>query len=192
MGGFGSGRRFGKDCTDDMQALDVRRLKRLLTPGNVLSVSWPRGDGASNSIHLRVDVDRVTLEYQARKRGGEWRPVSTDVWLDWTRCPSGGQRAWWLCPGEGCGRRVAVLYGGEPYACRHCHNLSYRSQHETDFDLALRRADTIRQRLGWRPGIAHGYGTRPKYMHWRTYWRLRDEYDARVNEVLPHFGVHHG
>jgi len=26
MGGFGSGRKWGKDCTDDMRQIDIRRL----------------------------------------------------------------------------------------------------------------------------------------------------------------------
>ena len=36
----------------------------------------------------------------------------------------------------------------------------------------MRRADTIRRRLGWCAGIANPPGDKPKGMHWRTYNRL--------------------
>ena len=37
-----------------------------------------------------------------------------------TVCNLGGSRAWFICPAVGCGRRVAILYGGGIFACRHC------------------------------------------------------------------------
>jgi hypothetical protein len=38
------------------------------------------------------------------------------VLLEWTRCHYGGERAWFRCPVIGCGRRVAILYGGAIFA----------------------------------------------------------------------------
>jgi len=185
MGGFGSGRRFGKDCTDDMRALDVRKLQRerLLTPGNALTWSWSRNGETVATIGLSVGADRVTLDYRQRERGGDWRAMNYPVPLTWTQCNYGGRRAWWLCPS--CARRVAVLYGGAAtFACRHCHRLAYRSQRETDDDCAARRADTIRRRLGWEPGILNGSGGKPKGMHWATFERLAAAHDAHVNAAL--------
>jgi hypothetical protein len=77
-----------------------------------------------------------------------------------------------------------MLYGGTVFACRHCHRLAYRCQRETDDDRAARRADTIRRRLGWAPGILNGSGSKPKGMHWRTFERLQTKHDAHVNEAL--------
>ncbi|SDY53906.1 hypothetical protein SAMN05444340_11022 [Citreimonas salinaria] len=99
------------------------------------------------------------------------------VTLDTTRCNLGGARRWFLCPARGCGRRVAVLYGGKVFACRHCYGLAYPSQSESASDRAARRADRIRERLGWEPGILNGYGGKPKGMHWRTFERLVTEHD---------------
>ena len=91
---------------------------------------------------------------------------------------------WWRCPAVGCGRRVAVLHGGRIFACRQCHRLAYRSQRETDDDRATRRANTIRRRLDWEPGVLNGNGGKPKGMHWKTYWRLFSQQNQAQGEVL--------
>ena len=186
MGGFGSGRRFGKACTDDMHAMDVRKLQRqrLLKPGHSLTWSWSVNGETCATINLQVGTDRVTLNYRTRERGGGWRPMRYPILLDWTGCNYGGKRAWWLCPAADCGRRVAVIYAGDVFACRQCHHLAYRCQRETDDYRATRRADTIRQRLGWEPGILNGAGWKPKGMHWRTFERLENRHDAHVSAAL--------
>jgi hypothetical protein len=85
----------------------------------------------------------------------------------------------------GCGRRVAILYGGGIFACRHCHQLAYSSQRETFDDRAARRADKIRERLAWEPGILNGRGwKKPKGMHWHTFEKLTAKHEALVQESL--------
>lgn len=188
MGGVGSGRRYqgGKETTDDMRALDIRRLHRegLLTPGRAFGWQWTRGGNEVASIQIRTESDRVILGYRTQRNGGEWRPMEYSVYLAWTDCNLGGRRPWFLCPAQGCGRRVAILYGGSIFACRHCHKLAYECQRETDDDRAARRANTIRRRLGWEPGIFNPSGWKPKGMHWRTFERLKAEHDALVGESL--------
>lgn len=184
MGGMGSGRRgqSGKSTTGSMRALDVRRLQRdgLLTPGGSFGWSWTRNGDTVASIQIRAETNRVVLDYRSRDYSGEWQQMEYPVYLEWTGCALGGQRVWFQCPGQ-CGRRVAILYGGRKFACRHCHKLAYECQRETYDDRAMRRADTIRVRLGWRPGIANPIGGKPKGMHWRTYLRLMKEYNAFAN-----------
>lgn len=185
MGGIGSGRRYqgGKGTTSDMRALDVRRLQRdgLLTAGRDFGLSWYRNDEEVASINVRTEADHVILNYRSRSNGGDWQPMEYPVSLEWTGCNLGGRRAWFLCPGAGCGRRVAILYGGSIFACRHCHKLAYQCQRETDDYRAMRRADSIRRRLGWEAGIANPEGGKPKGMHWRTFERLKAEYAAFAN-----------
>lgn len=188
MGSIGSGRRYqgGKDTTSDMRALDIRRLQRdgLLTPGRWFMWKWSRNGEEVASIQIRTAANRVILNYKSRSNGGEWRPMEYAVHLEWTDCNLGGQRAWFLCPARNCGRRVAILFGGSIFACRHCHKLAYDCQRETDDDRAARRADTIRRRLGWEAGILNGDGGKPKGMHWRTFERLKAEHDSFVNISL--------
>lgn len=73
---------------------------------------------------------------------------------------------------------MTKLYVGRKLACRHCYNLAYPSQREANFQRSERRADKIRERLGWADDPDLMEGIKPKGMHWRTYHRLVDELDC--------------
>lgn len=195
MGGMGSGRQGGGRCTDDMRALDVRKIHRkgLLLPGRMFSWRWSCNGETTARIDLRVDVDRVFLSYRSRRHfDAEWESIDYAVALAWTTCTLGGRRVWWLCPGVGCGRRVAVLFGGRLFACRHCHRLTYRSQRESERDRASREVNTIRRRLGWAAGFLNETGGKPKGMHWRTYWRLCERHNKAMTHALAGLGAQLG
>ena len=105
------------------------------------------------------------------------------VGLDTTACNYGGHRYWYRCPAVGCGRRAVILHGaGRYFACRLCYRLAYESQREANDDRAARRADKIRARLGWEPGILNGNGWKPKGMHRRTFERLMARHDELVGK----------
>ncbi len=188
MGGFGSGRRWGdggKRCTDDMRSIDVRRLRRdgLLKPGTAFGWNWTRRGEIVASINVAAMVDRVRFTYRNSERGGPWVDVNCDAVLDCTPMHFGGVQTWWRCPC--CHRRVALLYVGRRMACRRCWNLAYRCERESEQDRTIRRAERIRERLGWEPGILNGIGwEKPKGMHWRTFERLRIEHDAHAGRAL--------
>lgn len=190
MGGIGSGRRWhygAKNTTDDYRSIDVRRWNRdgLLTPNRAFGWQWSRDDEVVASIRVRTESDRVILTYRHRSGGEDWEDESYPVYLDWTTCHLGGQRPWFLCPARGCGRRVAILYGGRIFACRRCYQLAYPSQREAGYDRAARRADKIRERLGWEQGILNPKGwKKPRGMHWRTFERLNAEHDTFVQISL--------
>ena len=57
-------------------------------------------------------------------------------------------------------------------------------EREADDDRATRRADKLRNRLGWEPGILNGNGDKPKGMHWRTFAQLQANHDFHVNAAL--------
>ena len=71
----------------------------------------------------------------------KWEHVQQPAELDWTPCNFGQERPWFLCPGIGCGRRVAVLRpAGKYLLCRRCYGLSYQSQRDLKMYRALGRA----------------------------------------------------
>ncbi|MBG57477.1 MAG: hypothetical protein CMK46_04220 [Porticoccus sp.] len=183
MGGHGSGRLWhygAKDTVEDYRSLDIRRLKKakVLFDGNYFNWMWSRNGKEISSISMSVHGSRIDLNYKARINGGDWEPIEYPVHINWTECAKDGQRPWFICPGRGCYRRVAILYGGNYFVCRHCHKLAYSSQREADYDRLARRADRIRVKLGWPPGILNGRGwEKPKGMHHKTFNRLLAEYD---------------
>ena len=189
MDGINSGRRDqgGKDTTDDCRSLDVRWFQRkgLLAAGRSADVNWSRNGKKEAAISVRAESGRVILDYRHQRGGDEWKSQNYPVRIEWTPCNYKGARAWFICPAQGCGRRVAKLYlGGTIFACRHCYKLVYECQRESRADRAARRADTIRRRLGWDVGIFNPPGGKPKGMHSRTYQRLTIKHDAHVGISL--------
>lgn len=189
MGGPGSGRRWhpgAADCVADYRRIDVRRWQRdgFLVPGIAFAWQWTQDGEQAAFINVRTESDRVILSYRHRSGERDWKSEEYPVRLDWMTCTYGGRRAWFLCPAQGCGRRVAILYGGAIFACRHCYRLAYASQRESPDDRATRRAERIRVRLGWLPGILNGPGGKPKGMRWATFERLIAEHDALVGKSI--------
>lgn len=186
MGNRNSGNRWRygtRSTTDEMRNIDVRRWARegMLQPGYRGGWRWSRDGREIASIRVRAEVNRVILTYRHRTDGGDWKDEEYPVSIERTACHLGGSRAWFLCPARGCGRRVAVLYGGSIFACRRCHQLAYDSTREDAGGRATRRADTIRARLGWEAGILNGNGSKPKWMRWRTFDRLVERHDRYVH-----------
>jgi hypothetical protein len=159
MGGVGSGNwyRFDKKTTiGECHSVDVRYLHRenLLRSGHTFSLRGSRAGRETGSIGGVVEgtetPERVILLYRHRSSlGGEWEDVREPVPLTWAACNFGGERPWFICPGAGCCRRVAILYGpGRYFLCRLCYELVYENQREDKMHRALRRAQKIREGLG--------------------------------------------
>lgn len=192
MGGIGSGYRWGdsKKTTNDCLSIDVRRWHRsgLLVAGNVFYPQWYQHGEMVGAIGVCVESGRVTLSYHDHTLTGDYKIASYPVYLSWSPCHYGGQRPWLICPMPGCGRRVAILYRQYIFACRHCNQLAYPSQNETVTDRLTRRADKIREILGWEPGIFNGKALRPRGMHGRRFERLVQAHDHYVFHALMHMG----
>jgi hypothetical protein len=179
MGGLGSGRPGGwgaKSTTNAYLAIDVRHWKRerLLTPGLTFRLYWKRNDAPIGAMEVEVEAERVVLIYQHQRPGGEGKNVRLPVDLEWTPCHLGGERPWFLCPEPACVRRVAILYAGPTFRCRHCLELTYCSQREGELDRKTRKLHKIRAQLGvHEPGEPILF--KPKGMHYTTFERLREE-----------------
>ena len=195
MGGYGSGRRPTRNhgTVSDMRRLDVRKMKRegCLEPGASGRWCWSREGEVVASVCYHALPDALRLVYSVSEQGKGPESLDYRVGLEWTPCYYGGARAWFLCPT--CGRRVAILYGGKVFACRHCQRLAHDCQRERPDDRAARQADKLRDRLGWIPGALNGGGPKPKWMRWRTFRRLKALHDEHVGRMLAgareRFGV---
>ena len=190
MGGRGSGRcssYSGKTETGDAMPRDIRKIARkgLLMPGNGFGWQWLVNDSPVASISIRVEFQQsMVLSYRMKSTG---KVVEQRVQTQTSSCHLGGQRHWFTCPR--CEKRVAVLYApGRIFACRTCGGLGYATQKEGAGDRATSRADKLRKRLDWTPGILSGDGGKPKGMHWKTYWRIKLHHDALVQVSLHDMG----
>ncbi len=162
---------------EEYLAIDLAHLRRqgLLRPWHAASLRWARG----NVVILPLR-DGLRLIYRAR-RNGEWEEVDQHVFYEWTETRFGGRRAWFSC--SCCGRRCRVLYGGSRFRCRHCHGLRYSSQYEPAYQRASARADKLKARVAseWGAFDTEEFPTKPRGMHWSTYWRLKERYDELRN-----------
>jgi hypothetical protein len=178
----------GKATTSGMLFLDVRYLHRkgYLSSEAISSQRWSLGGEPSGSIVLRACGDHVMLLYRTRRYDDEkWTNREYPVSLEWTQCHYGGSRVWFRCPAAGCGRRVAVLYGGSIFACRHCHQLAYDSQRKTRHSRMILKTQKIRMKLDGSPNLLEDFPSKPKGMHWQTYLRLRQKADEAEDQCWP-------
>jgi len=125
-------------------------------------IKWTNAAGAViSSIGIAVSVDDellsgkyLRLTYtQTDVVGRDAREFDYKIELVTTPCHFGGVRYWFICPlvvnGRPCRRRVSTLYlppNGEYFGCRHCHDLTYRSQKEHDkrIDALLTNPELLR------------------------------------------------
>jgi hypothetical protein len=194
MGGAGSGNwyRFDKKTTTgECHSLDVRYLHRenLLRSGHSFSLRWSRAGRETGSIGGIVEgtktPERMILLYHHRKGRAQNGKTCGSPYPSPGRPATSKERPWFLCPGAGCGRRVAVLYGpGRYFLGRHCYDLAYQSQRDTKMYRALHRAQDIRRRLGGSANMLEPFPEKPKGMHWRTYERLWWEHHEAETEQL--------
>jgi hypothetical protein len=156
--------------TDELHVIDVRFLARrgLLDAGRLSTLSWSRGNHRTGSIGIRSDGTRVDLDYSTSGSS-----VSQTINLTWTPCHFGGWRPWFRCPA--CRRRVAIVYVGWRFACRHCHGLYYSSQRHRGRWSAMHKLQRLRDRLGGSANLMEPFPAKPRHMHWATYDRLRGE-----------------
>jgi len=191
MGGIGSGRHWhlgAKRVIEDYPPIDIRRwkLQGRLDPDQSFVHRWSRGDKPAGSIWVTTRLDQIELSYHSPTRDERWQPQTCTIKLLWTRCNLGGVRPWFRCPGASCNRRVARLYCVDGrFACRNCHQLMYPSQREAGYDRAARRANRIREKLGWGLGLFNRPARdKPKGMHWQTFHELAAQHDALTQTAL--------
>jgi hypothetical protein len=181
MAGCGAERHHGarKRRVESCIALNMNELpKGALAPGASGTLTWELDGDIHASLEFRADAAGLVLAYNAYD-GVSARAVEQTVVLSSVPAAFGGVRAYFLCPGVECGRRVSILYFRRGvFRCRHCHGgLAYESQKETARRRARRRADKLRTRLGWpqQRALALPIVVKPKGMWSSTFERLRGD-----------------
>ena len=101
------GCRGGKIPTDQCEQLDIRYPGRMghLEAGTRFILSWERAVKKAGRIDACVADNVLVLRWQA---GGEIEREHRIQILS-TACKYGGDRPWFKCPDQRCGRRVAIL-----------------------------------------------------------------------------------
>lgn len=194
MGGYGSGKQGDGRTCEGAKRFDLRDLVKRdrLRPG-LYSYSWTRRgyDGEripTGSITYEITgkpVSRILLSYRTCYEGGPWEDVEERVSVIWTPCHYGGARPWLSCPK--CDRRCQVLYcHGTRFVCRNCARLLYQTQTEKLADRLVTKSWRIRKRLGQEGGgIFDFFPEKPKGMHWKTYYRLKEQArEAEYEDML--------
>ena len=175
MGGYGSGFSGPAKATTREQHTLPLACVRNLPPGAAASWTLTHGGEVGGAVHINVSATALALTFTP-ERGEPWQQT-----IQIARVPVtlGGERPWLVCPH--CWGHAATLYLGRyGYACRTCNGVTYQSTRETHGTRSVRKADKIRARLGWVPGIAFGHGPKPKGMHWQTFLRLVREHDRNA------------
>jgi hypothetical protein len=121
----------------------------LYAEAKLLRLSWRPISGSSG--------EREKGEQGEGEREGVTEIVPIIIPIVRVPCRLGGSCPYFLCPGNGCGRRVTKLYVSQSiygpiygqcrFLCRLCSRLVYASKHEQPWQRAFRRANKLRQRL---------------------------------------------
>lgn len=193
MGGRSSGHwgeRSSRSTTDDYRSIDIRKWARsgLLARGFCGHWTWTSGGEEIASVGVLKEEHCFLLSYRQKSGGGKWKQEAYRVPITWTECHLGGSRPWFCCPAAGCGRRVAILYGGAIFACRRCYRLAYPSSRENECYRAARRLNSFRNRCGWDDGFLSGIGEKPKWMRWATFESIEEEHELLTLRALQALG----
>jgi hypothetical protein len=202
MGGFGSGRHSNSSTPscESMHSIDLASLRRrgMLEPGRISTVTWSVRGERMGEISLIAQENGVRLLYHITGRDGAKTSIDEIVSFAYTATMFDGRRQWLLC--RKCGRRCRVIYGGRYFRCRQCHGLTYASRNESPAQRAMHRADRIANRLHdmWKGTMKAKveFPPKPSRMRWRTYMRLKLQYDELRGRwlagVMGRFGTRRG
>ncbi len=204
MGGSGSGSWYRwnkKSTTGDFHQWNITKLVKegAIKPFQYRTGSWQwfveeyGKQRILSTIGYTIDTTGDTPYAQVRYQNKQSQEeFDYKIKLTTTSPQYGGKRWWFICPINGCGRRVGVLYMGNKYfACRHCYNVVYESQHESPPFRLLSKAQKIHKKLGGN-GCIDDYIEKPKGMHLKTFKKkvsaMNNYHDASMVAAATKFG----
>jgi len=163
--------------------LDIGLLARrgLIVPGSATSphgIRWVNSDGEVIASGLLTADMRSDVEGLLHIQIGELEQTITLVTLP---RHLGGRQWFFSCPMVNC--RASVLWlppGARQFASKHAWpgRVAYRSQFMTPMDRAQLGMERIKRRLiGQLDPDEWDLPPKPKWMRWRTYHRLVDQFE---------------
>jgi hypothetical protein len=157
---------------EQYSSIDVRVLARqgLLAPGAEWTRPWRSFAFENGSISAIAYNGSIEFIFGPAGAAGREYELRQRVDVVHTYPTYGNLRFWFRCPS--CSRRCAKLHGGWWPGCRRCLKLVYASQYESAARRSLRRAISIRRRLGGAEIVGGPLPERPKGMRRATYERL--------------------
>ena len=181
-----SGRR---PVCEELLSIDLAWLRKypVLQRGEPTRVGWTR-DGVATNVIMSVAGQGLQIEING---------ICYMIGWKWSDTQFGGNRRWFACPR--CDRGCRVLYINGGLACRTCLCLGYASGSETSADNALKKARSIIKKLGGHEfRLPLRPPPKPKFMHWSTYWALKDHCERLQQQWIDHcaaeidhkFGAH--
>jgi hypothetical protein len=174
MGGPGSGQHGGHWTVEGSYRLDIETLVRSMRGRGARGtgqIVWPN----EFAVDFEWDVSDPLYAWVNLRQ----REVDQLVYLYHTRPHLGGDRWWFVCPGED--RRARMLYlppGAKLFGTRQAHRLAYTSQRRSPKDRVVRRAHKIRAKLGSDSTQFGQSPEKPLWMRWKTYRHLTEQLAA--------------
>ena len=94
-------------------------------------------DQARLAYDINLETLKLRLMYTYTDNYKEKTNLDYIIHLNKTNCNYGGYRYWYTCPliinERLCGRRVGIIYAGKYFGCRHCYELKYESQSDSNY-----------------------------------------------------------
>lgn len=192
MGGIGSGtyRKFkSKQTTEDFYSLDLRKLNKLvpLDQNCQFTLEWRNQDRVNAAIDCRLIDDVLELHYSIQK-GVEQTNNIDYVSIVITPCNFGGMRRWLRCPA--CKKKSLLIYLVNRFQCRKCQKLYHPSSSEGELFRATRMMCRYQDKLNGReisPLDGISGLSRPKFMRYRTYFKLQYEASLREKKLITQY-----
>lgn len=107
-----------------------------------------------------------------------------EIEIERVPCHFGGTRPYFLCPS--CARRCLYLYrppGNWSFDCRRCLDLGYAVECEPALYALVRERRKLQARLG------PPHRSKPRGMHWRTYWPVYNRLEAIDAELRKYLAA---
>ena len=148
-----------KTRVEELPKIDVRELNKVGALRNGVSGTIMNHLGYQITFEIGFQIYEMELRVDTT--------ITQFIELSETHCHYGGKRKWLLCPS--CRRRVVALYGYGYIRCRHCLQLTYFSQNESNLTRLFEKMRERFQKVSNREPSIFYLPSRPKGMHRKTY-----------------------